>query len=92
MKKPTRKPAVRQEMRRRWFQRYEEDGESALHIAETDGYDVRTFRPSKRLNVRREKLKHWCCVMLWRSITPTFALSQRSWNHSSEAREICWQH
>ena len=53
MKKPTRKPAVRQEMRRQWFQRYEEDGESALHIAQTDGYDVRTVR--KQIELERQE-------------------------------------
>lgn len=52
MRKPTRKPAVREETRRNWFERHEQNGESFIEIAKKDGYDVRTVR--KQISLERQ--------------------------------------
>ena len=44
MGKRIKKPPVKPEVRRKWLQRFEEDGESPPQIASTDGFDVRTVR------------------------------------------------
>ena len=44
MTKRIKKPAVTPEVRRQWFKRFEEEGESPPQIAKADGYDVRTVR------------------------------------------------
>ena len=54
MTRRTRKPPVSPELRRQWWERHEEHGESAPHIAEVDHYDVRTVRKSLEFE-RQEK-------------------------------------
>lgn len=49
-----RKPAVRPDLRRDWFRRSEEDGQSPPEIAKKDRYDVRTVRSQIELE-RQEK-------------------------------------
>ncbi len=44
MAKRIKKAPVTPQVRRQWFKRYEEGGESAPEIAKADGYDVRTVR------------------------------------------------
>ena len=44
MARRIKKGAVRPELCKQWLRRFEEDGESPPHIAEADGYDVRTVR------------------------------------------------
>lgn len=53
MTKRIRKPAVTPEVRRQWFKRFEEEGESPPHIAKADGFDVRTVR--KQIEVERQE-------------------------------------
>ncbi len=53
MPKRIKKPAVRPEVRRQWFKRFEEDGETPPRIAETEGYDVRTVR--KQIELARQE-------------------------------------
>lgn len=53
MAKRTRKSAVSPEIRRQWFRRFEEDGESPPQIATADGYDVRTVR--KQIELARQE-------------------------------------
>ncbi len=53
MSKRVKKPAVRPEVRRQWFKRFEEDGESPPQIAKADGYDVRTVR--KQIELTRQE-------------------------------------
>lgn len=53
MAKRVKKPAVRPKIRRQWFRRYEEEGESPLQIAQADGYDVRTVR--KQIELERQE-------------------------------------
>ena len=53
MTRRTRKPPVSPELRRQWWERHEEHGESTPHIAEVDHYDVRTVR--KALEFEREE-------------------------------------
>ncbi len=53
MKNRTRKPAVPPHIRRAWYRRYDEEGESAPDIARADGYDVRTVR--KMLEMERQE-------------------------------------
>ncbi len=53
MTKRARNPAVAPHLRRDWFRRYEEGGESAPDIAKADGYDVRTVR--KLLDIERQE-------------------------------------
>jgi len=52
MARPTKQLSVTPEMRRKWLQRHEENGESAPQIAKKDGYDVRTVR--KQLDLARQ--------------------------------------
>jgi len=44
MAKRIKKPPVRPEVRKRWLNRHEQDGDSPPQIAATDGFDVRTVR------------------------------------------------
>jgi len=44
MEKRTKKPPVKPEVRKEWFIRYEQEGESPPQIAKKDGFDVRTVR------------------------------------------------
>ncbi len=53
MPRRVKKPAVRPELRRQWLRRSEEEGESAPHIAEADGFDVRTVR--KQIEMERQE-------------------------------------
>lgn len=55
MLKRIKKPAVKPELRRQWFKRHEEDGESPPQIAKADGYDVRTVR--KQIAVERQEME-----------------------------------
>ena len=53
MPKRIKKPLVTPAMRKEWLRRYEEDGQSAARIAETDKYDVRTVR--KQIELMRQE-------------------------------------
>ena len=53
MARRVKKPAVKPEIRRQWFHRHEEEGESTPQIAEADGYDVRTVR--KQIEIERQE-------------------------------------
>ncbi len=53
MRRRTKKPAVRPEVRRQWLRRFEEYGESPPEISKADGYDVRTVR--KQIEYAREE-------------------------------------
>ena len=53
MPKRIKKPEVNPEMRRDWFKRFEENGESPPQIAKTDGFDVRTVR--KQIEAERQE-------------------------------------
>jgi len=48
-----KKPPVEARLRRDWFRRHEEDGESVPQITKADGYDVRTVR--KQIEKEREE-------------------------------------
>lgn len=56
MAKRTKKPAVELEKRQNWLKRYEE-GESPPHIAEKDGFDVRTVRTHIDLAKQEREVK-----------------------------------
>lgn len=54
MTKRIKKPPVKPAVRRDWFRRLEEEGQSAAEIARADRYDVRTVRKQTEL-VRQER-------------------------------------
>lgn len=53
MARPNKKLSVSPELRKKWLQRHDEDGESTPQIADKDGYDVRTVR--KQLEIARQE-------------------------------------
>ncbi len=44
MGRPSKQVSVSKELRKQWLKKHEEDGESPPHIAQKEGYDVRTVR------------------------------------------------
>ena len=57
MAKRVKKPPVKPEKRLEWLQRFEKDGETLTHIAETDKFDIRTVRKHVEL-ARMERDVH----------------------------------
>jgi len=55
MKLPRRRPAVEPALRKEWYRRNQDLGESAVDIARKDGYDVRTVK--KQLELQREEVE-----------------------------------
>lgn len=53
MARRTRKPPIKQEQRREWLKRVEEDGESPPDIAKKDYFDVRTVR--KQIEIAKQE-------------------------------------
>jgi len=53
MVRPIKKLSVTPEVRKKWLQRHEENGESPPQIAKKDGYDVRTVR--KQIDLARQE-------------------------------------
>ena len=55
MQRRTRKPPVKPEVRRKWLDRYEKDGETPSQIAAKDGFDIRTVR--KQIELARQEIE-----------------------------------
>jgi len=53
MRRRSRKPPVKPEVRRAWLRRYEENGDSPPQIAAADSFDVRTVR--KQIELARQE-------------------------------------
>jgi len=64
MPRRVKKPLVKPELRRQWFRRFEEDGESAAQIAKSDEYDVRTVRKQIELSRQEREAREARSVVL----------------------------
>lgn len=57
MPKRIKKPPVEPEVRKKWLERFERDGESARQIATKDGFDVRTVRKHVQLAQQEREIR-----------------------------------
>ena len=73
MARRIKKPAVKPEIRRQWFKRREEDGESPPQIAKSDGYDVRTVRKQIEIEHHERERREARSIVLRQALEQHYA-------------------
>jgi len=73
MPKRIKKSPVGPERRRQWLKRLEEDGETQLQIAKTDGFDVRTVRKQIELARQEREIREARSMVLRRALEEHYA-------------------
>ena len=73
MARRIKKPAVKPEVRRQWFRRHEKEGESPPHIAESDGYDVRTVRKQIEIEHQERERREARSIVLRQALEQHYA-------------------
>ena len=69
MAKRTRKPPVKPEKRLEWLHRVDKEGETLVHIAESDNFDIRTVR--KHVEAARQEIEPQIRRRQLRLVAPT---------------------